>query len=291
MAGAVTRSEGAALRLDTAGTEIEEIEIKLLLEGIRLSYGYDFREYALAPLRRGLFAAMAREGVQTISAFQDLILHHPASMQRFLGDVGVGATGMFRDPEVMRCIREEVIPLLRTYPSVRVWMPGCATGEEAYALAILLEEEGVLRRSSIYATDMNEAMLGLARLGAYPLDRVGRYQDGYEKSGGRGRLSDFHTVAGRSARFRSELQRSITWSRHNLVTDGSFNDFHLIVCANVLIYFRSSLQERAHRLFYDSLIRSGFLALGKRESLFNCPDRDHYEQVRNGVNLFRKTRW
>ena len=234
---------------------------------------------------------MARERVRTVSAYQDLLLHDATSMQRFLNTVGVNVTGMFRDPEVTLAIREEVVPLLRTYPSSRVWIPGCATGEEAYAIAVLLEEEGVLDRCSIYATDLNEDMLAAARTGSYPLDRVRRYDDAYHMSGGQGSLADHYTVAGRSARFARRLERSITWARHNLVTDGSFNDFHLVVCANVLIYFREALQARAHRLIYDSLIRGGFLALGKRESLLHSPDRDHYEQVRDGVNLFRKIRW
>jgi chemotaxis protein methyltransferase CheR len=234
---------------------------------------------------------MSREGTPTISAYQDRVLHDASSMQRFLGAVGVNVTGMFRDPKLMRCVREEVVPLFKTYPSVRVWVAGCASGEEVYALAILLEEEGLLKRSSIYATDMNEDMLAVARTGTYPLDRLRKYDEPYEESGGRANLSDFYTAASRSGRFRRDLQRNVTWARHNLVTDTSFNDFHLILCANVLMYFLPSLQSRAHRLFYDSLIRSGFLAIGKRESLSPSPDRDHYEQVRDGVNLFRKVRW
>lgn len=287
----MNRSEVAAHRLEGTGTELEEIEVRLLVEGIRLCYGYDFREYAVSPLRRGLMTAMAREGVHTVSALQDRILHDAACMQRFLSTVGVTATSMFRDPELMQCIREEVVPLLKTYPSYRVWVAGCATGEEVYSLAILLSEAAMLGRGSIYATDLNDDMLAVARLGSYPVERVRRLEDAYEMSGGRGSLSDYYSIAGRSARFNRDLLPSITWARHNLVTDSSFNDFHLIICANVLIYFRSSLQERAHRLFYDSLIRGGFLALGKRESLLHCPDRDHYEQVREGVSLYRKMRW
>jgi chemotaxis protein methyltransferase CheR len=286
----VSRSEATTLRLET-GSELERIEIGLLLEGIRLTYGYDFREYALAALRRGILAAMTREGTSTVSAYQDRVLHDAATMQRFLGTVGVNVTGMFRDPELMRCIRAEVVPLFRTYPSVRVWVAGCANGEEVYALATLLEEEGILKRCTIYATDLNEDMIAVARIGAYPLDRVRKYDEAYRQSGGLRNLADFYTVSGRSARFNRSLQETVTWARHNLVTDGSFNDFHLVLCANVLIYFLPTLQSRAHRLFYDSLIRSGFLALGKRESLVNCPDRNHYEQVRDGVNLFRKVRW
>jgi chemotaxis protein methyltransferase CheR len=286
----VSRSEATAFRLEI-GSELEKIEIGLLLEGIRLTYGYDFREYSLAALRRGILAAMTRERTSTVSAYQDRVLHDAATMQRLLGTVGVNVTGMFRDPELMRCIRTEVVPLFRTYPSVRVWVAGCASGEEVYALATLLEEEGILKRCTIYATDLNEDMIAIARIGAYPLDRVRKYDEAYRQSGGHSSLADFYTVSGRSARFNRSLQETVTWARHNLVTDGSFNDFHLILCANVLIYFLPTLQSRAHRLFYDSLIRSGFLALGKRESLVNCPDRNHYEQVRGGVNLFRKVRW
>ncbi|HSS60193.1 MAG TPA: CheR family methyltransferase [Candidatus Limnocylindrales bacterium] len=291
MAGEVTQGVGTALRLEGSGTELEEIEIRLLLDGIRLTYGYDFREYALSPLRRGLVAAMARENVHTVSAYQDRILHDAACMQRFLGVVGVNVTTMFRDPGLMASIRGDVIPLLKTYPSYRLWVAGCANGEEVYSLAVLLREEGMLGRSNIYATDLNEDMLAVARLGTYPLERLRRYEESYHLSGGRGSLSDHYSIVGRSAHFDRSLQESITWARHNLATDGSFNDFHLIICANVLIYFRATLQERAHRLFYDSLVRGGFLALGKRESLLCCPDRGHYEQVREGVNLYRKLRW
>lgn len=291
MASALRPVEGATLQLQDTVTELEEIEVRLLLEGIRLCYGYDFREYTPGPLRRGLATAMAREQAPTISAYQDRVLHDAATMQRFLGAVGVNVTGMYRDPETMHCIRDEVVPMLKTYPSCRVWIAGCATGEEVYALAILLDEAGILGRCSIYGTDLNEDMLAIARLGAYPLDRVRRYEETYIAAGGAGNLSDHYSTVGRTARFNRRLQRSITWAHHSLVSDASFNDFHLISCANVLIYFRESLQARAHRLIYDSLVRGGFLALGKRESLLSCPDRDHYEQVRDGVNVFRKTRW
>ncbi len=285
------RATSLALPLDAAVTELEEIEIRLLLDGIRLCYGYDFREYALSPLRRGIATAMAHERVHTISAYQDRVLHDQAVMQRFLGSVGVNVTSMFRDPELINCLREGVVPLLRTYPSVRIWVVGCATGEEVFSIAILLKEEGILGRCSIYATDLNEEMIATAKGAVFPVDRVQKYEDAYIRAGGRGALSDYYTVSGRNARFSHELQAQITWARHNLVSDGSFNDFHLIVCSNVLIYFRATLQERAHRLLYDSLVRGGFLALGKRESLVYCPDREHYEQVKEGQNLFRKTRW
>ena len=283
--------ESASARLEAVETGIEEIEIRLLLEGIRLCYGYDFREYALRPLRRSIIAAIAAEGLPTVSAYQDRILHDASCMQRLLGSVGVSVTSMFREIELLRCVREDVVPLFRTYPSVRIWMVGCATGEEVYSMAILLQEEGVLQRASIYATDLNEDTLAVARTGLYPLDRMRSSEDRYAASGGHGKLSDYYTPVGKTARFDASLRNSITWARHNLVSDASINEFHLIVCANVLIYFRPSLQEKAHRLFADSLVRSGFLALGKGESLVFSPESSRYQQVREGVSLFRKVRW
>ena len=280
-----------ARQLDALPSNVEDIEIQLLVDGIRLRYGFDFREYSAGPMRRNVQMAMIREGVRTVSAYQERVLHDPACMQRLLGLVGVNVTSMFREPELLNCLRTDIFPLFKTYPSIRVWVAGCATGEEAYSLAIALKEEGVLRRTSFYATDINEEMLAIGRAGEYPLDRVRRYADAYHQAGGRGSLSDHYMLMGRTVRFDHELTSSITWARHNLVTDGSFNDFQLIVCANVLIYFKATLQERAHRLFYDSLIRGGFLALGRRESPIHCPDRDHYEQVKDGINLFRKIRW
>jgi chemotaxis protein methyltransferase CheR len=286
----LTARDTAAIRLDGAASGLEEIEVRLLLEGIRLRYGYDFREYDARPLRRSIYGAMTSEGISTISTYQDRILRDEQSMHRFLSIAGVSVTSMFREAELMRCLREEVVPVFRTYPSVRIWMAGCATGEEVYSLAIMLKEEGLLRRASIYATDMNEDALTVARAGAYPLAAVRDYEERYESSGGRGKLSDHYDLAGRTARFHRSLQTNVTWARHNLVSDTSFNDFHLIVCTNLLIYFRPSLQERAHRLFVESLVRLGFLALGKGESLVFSPESSRYKQVRDGVSLFRKVR-
>lgn len=279
-----------AIRLEGVEPGLEEIEVRLLLEGIRLRYGYDFREYASSPLRRSIYDAMLGEGVSTISAYQDQILHEEACMHRFLGTVGVSVTSMFREAELMRYLREEVVPVFRTYPSVRIWVVGCATGEEVYSLAIMMQEEGVLRRTGIFATDLNEDALAVARAGSYPLEQVRSYEERYEVSGGRGKLSDHYDVSGRSARFHRRLANNVTWAPHNLVTDASFNTFHLIMCANVLIYFRPSLQEHAHRLFVDSLVRFGYLALGKGESLVFSPESSRFTQVRDGVSLFRKIR-
>jgi chemotaxis protein methyltransferase CheR len=283
----LTAPARSAARHDAAEAGVEEVEIRLLIEGIRLCYGYDFREYALRPLRRSISAAMASERTPTVSAYQDRILHDPACMKRFLARAGVSVTGMFRDPAQMRCLRDEVVPHLRTYPSVRIWMVGCATGEEVCALAIILREEGILHRARIYATDLNEDTLVIARTGAYSLERIRSYEAGYLEAGGRARFKDYYTSHGSTARFDRSLLGNVTWTRHDLVGDASFNEFHLIICANVLIYFGPSLQARTHRLLDDSLMRSGFLALGKHEAL-PIAERDRYRQVREGVSLWRK---
>jgi chemotaxis protein methyltransferase CheR len=279
-----------AIESAPAKSNIEEIEIRLLLEGVALRYGYDFREYAAASLRRSLTLGMAGEGVATISAYQERLLHDASAMKRFLNAVGVTVTGMFREADTVRCIRQEVVPVLRTYPSVRAWIAGCATGEEVYSLAIVLEEEGVYDRCRLYATDLNDDALNVARAGVYPLERMTSYESDYLRAGGCGALSDFYSVSGNQARMQRTLQRNISWAQHNLVTDASFNDFQLIVCTNVLIYFRPTLQQRAHRLFYESLVQLGYLALGHRESLTFNPESSRYEAVGEGLSLFRKLR-
>jgi chemotaxis protein methyltransferase CheR len=269
---------------------LEDIEVKLLLEAVSLRYGYDFREYAAAPLRRSILTGMVGEGVSTISAYQDRLLHDARCMHRFLSTVGVSVTSMFREPDTWRSLRDDVVPLLRTYPSLRIWSVGCATGEEVYSLAIALEEEGLLRKTSIYATDMNEDALALARVGSCPVERLRSYEGDYLRSGGHSNLASFFTTSGATARLKRDLLHNVTFAQHNLVTDASFNDFHLIICTNVLIYFRPTLQQRAHRLFYDSLVSSGFLALGQRESLVFAPESSRYHQIRDGVSVFRKVR-
>jgi chemotaxis protein methyltransferase CheR len=277
-----------AFATQTQNQSVEEIEIKLLLEAISLRYGYDFREYAVGALRRSISTAMSGEGVTTISAYQERLLRNSTCMQRLLTAVGVSVTSMFREAETWRCLRQEVIPVLRTYPSVRIWSAGCATGEEVYSLAIVLQEEGLYERSSIYATDMNGDALAIARVGSCPVERLRTYEHDYLRAGGQSSLSTFFTSTGRIARLKRELMRNVTWAQHNLVTDASFNDFHLIVCRNVLIYFRPTLQQRAHRLFYESLVRSGCLALGQRESLIFAPESSRYRQVGDCATVFRK---
>jgi len=279
-----------ATKPESTGPDLEEIEIKLLLEAMSMRYGYDFNEYAVGPLRRSILSGMASEGVGTISAYQDRLLRDAGSMQRLLRTVGVNVTSMFREPATWRCLREEVFPVLRTFPSVRIWSVGCASGEEVYSLAIALEEAGLYARSSIYATDLNESSIARARRASYSLELVREYESDYLLSDGRSQLSDYYVVSGSLARFHRSLQKNITWAEHNLVTDASFNDFHLILCINVFIYFRPALQQRVHRLLYGSLVRSGFLVLGQRESLVFSPESSSYEAVQEGLSVYRKIR-
>jgi len=279
-----------ATKPESTGPDLEEIEIKLFLEAMSMRYGYDFNEYAVGPLRRSILSGMASEGVGTISAYQDRLLRDAGSMQRLLRTVGVNVTSMFREPATWRCLREEVFPVLRTFPSVRIWSVGCASGEEVYSLAIALEEAGLYARSSIYATDLNESSIARARRASYSLELVREYESDYLLSDGRSQLSDYYVVSGSLARFHRSLQKNITWAEHNLVTDASFNDFHLILCTNVLIYFRPALQQRVHRLLYGSLVRSGFLVLGQRESLVFSPESSSYEAVQEGLSVYRKIR-
>ncbi len=279
-----------ATKPESTGPDLEEIEIKLLLEAMSMRYGYDFNEYAVGPLRRSILSGMAGEGVGTISAYQDRLLRDAGSMQRLLRTVGVNVTSMFREPATWRCLREEVFPVLRTFPSVRIWSVGCASGEEVYSLAIALEEAGLYARSSIYATDLNESSIARARRASYSLELVREYESDYLLSDGRSQLSDYYVVSGSLARFHRSLQKNITWAEHNLVTDASFNDFHLILCTNVLIYFGPALQQRVHRLLYGSLVRSGFLVLGQRESLVFSPESSSYEAVQEGLSVYRKIR-
>ncbi|MDI6770015.1 MAG: protein-glutamate O-methyltransferase CheR [Anaerolineales bacterium] len=268
--------------------ELEDVEIKLFLEGVYQRYGYDFRDYAPASLKRRIRKAMQDEGLETVSALQGKVLRDPAAMQRFLLTISIDVTAMFRDPGCYRAIREKVAPALRTYPFIRIWHAGCATGEEVYSLAIVLEEEGLLDKARIYATDMSQAALVKAKEGIFPLEAMQDYTANYLAAGGAHEFSEYYAAHYGNARFRPELQRSVVWAQHNLVTDASFNEFHLICCRNVLIYFNKSLSEHVHALLYESLPVLGFLVLGSKESLRFTPLEDCYETVDAKEKIYRK---
>ncbi|MDP2709573.1 MAG: protein-glutamate O-methyltransferase CheR [Solirubrobacteraceae bacterium] len=266
----------------------ERLEIELLLEGIQRAYGYDFRGYALASLRRRLWHRVHGEGLETISGLQERILHDPSCMDRLLRDLSINVTGMFRDPNFHRALRETVFPVLRTHPFIRVWNAGCSTGEEIYSLAIALHEEGLLDRARIYATDIDEAALQRARSGAFSMEHMQRYTENYLRAGGRDEFSRYYSADGDVARFDPALAEGTVFAQHNLVTDGSFNEFQLIVCRNVLIYFGRELQEAVLELFGASLTRFGILALGRKESIRQSRHAGAYEPLVESEKIFRR---
>jgi chemotaxis protein methyltransferase CheR len=245
----------------------EDIEIRLLLDALHLKYHYDFRNYAAASLKRRLSQARERLGFPTFSALQDDLLHDPSMLPRLLGYLTVQVSEMFRDPSYFRAIREKVVPHLRTYPSLKVWIAGCSDGEELYSLVILFREEGLEERTLFYATDINQNALGKAEAGIFDLDRLQLFTENHRKSGGKSSLSDYYNAAYGRASFDKSLRRHVVFSDHSLVTDAVFAEMHLISCRNVMIYFNRELQDRAIGLFKDSLARKGFLGLGSKESL------------------------
>lgn len=267
---------------------VEDIEISLLLEGIFHKYGYDFRDYAPASIRRRILGLLASEGLKTISALQDRVLHDPACLERLVLALTIHVTAMFRDPGFYVAIRQKVVLLLKTYPFIRVWAAGCSSGEEVYSLAIVLDEEGIHERCRIYATDLSDAVLRKAREGVMPLAAMKEYTENYQQAGGARSFSDYYTAHHDAALFRPRLRENIVFAAHNLATDASFNDFHLILCRNVMIYFNRALQDRVHGLLHRSLARLGVLGLGRKESLRFTPHEGAYEPLDEIERLYRK---
>lgn len=268
--------------------ELERIEVEVLLEAVYRHYGFDFRAYAYSSLRRRLWKRMQAERLATVSALQDRVLHDPGAMERLLLDLSVNVTAMFRDPDFYQAFRLHVVPMLRTYPFIRIWHAGCSTGEEVYSMAILLKEEGLYGRARIYATDINEVVLKQAKAGVYPLDRMQEYTQNYLSAGGSQSFSEYYTAAYDGALFSPTLRENVVFAQHNLVTDRSFSEFNVILCRNVMIYFDRSLQNRVHQLFCESLPRNGILVLGSKESLKFSQVEDAYEAVDPREKIYRK---
>lgn len=269
-------------------TDVESVELDLFLEAVQRVYGYDFRNYARASLRRRLWRRVHGEGRHSLTGLLEAVLHDPQAMERLRVDLSVTVTSMFRDPPFFRALREVVVPHLATYPFVRIWVAGCASGEEVYSLAILLREEGLADRVRIYATDVSDQILEQAREGRVPLDKMKAYSSNYLEGGGREGLSRYYSVDGRWARMDPSLRDGVVFARHNLATDGTFNEFHLVLCRNVMIYFDRTLQHRVHELFDASLVDLGILALGARESLVGSPLESHFEVLDADTRLYRK---
>ncbi|ARV63260.1 chemotaxis protein CheR [Nostocales cyanobacterium HT-58-2] len=270
--------------------QLEDIEVYLLLEGIHRYYGFDFRDYALASLKRRIWNIIKAEGLTSISGLQEKVLHDPKCMERFLYSLSVNVTAMFRDPSFFLAFRKQVVPRLRTYPFIRIWHAGCSTGEEVYSMAILLHEEGLYHRCRLYATDINDMVLRKAKNGIYPLELMQDYTQNYLQSGGKKSFSEYYTAAYDHAIFPSYLKDNMVFSQHNLVADNSFNEFHIILCRNVLIYFNQALQNRVHNLFYESLVKFGILGLGRQETLKFTPHEQDYEELEGDDRIYRRIR-
>lgn len=269
-------------------TKTEQIEVKLLLEAIYQKFHYDFRGYSLASVKRRVVQACDNFGCQTISALQDRVLHDPDVFPQLLSYLTIQVSEMFRDPEYFRAIREKVVPYLRTFPSVKVWVAGCSSGEELYSLAILFREEGLESRTIFYGTDINQEALARAKAGVYSIDRIRTFTENHRLSGGKGSLSDYYTARYGAAVFDRSLRERAVFSDHSLASDSAFAEVHLVSCRNVLIYFDRDLQDRAIGLFRDSLVRQGFLGLGSKESLKFSKHADSFSDFAMKERIYQK---
>lgn len=267
---------------------IEDLEIRLLLEAIYQKYHYDFRGYSMASIKRRLAHAKDKLGCETISLLQDKVLHDPAIMPELLEMLTVQVSELFRDPGYFKAIREKVLPHLHTYPSLKVWIAGCSSGEEVYSFAILFREEGLEEKTIFYATDINPNALKKAQAGVYGLERIQLFTENHRKSGGKSSLSEYYTAAYGGAKFDKTLSDRVVFSDHSLVTDQVFAEVHLISCRNVLIYFDKELQNRALGLFKDALVRKGFLGLGSRESLRFSRHAEAFSEFAREEKLYQK---
>ena len=277
---------------DTAGGKTPErtddIEMRLLLEAIFQRYHYDFRGYAMASIKRRLLQARDHFQCRSFSMLQDMVLHDPSMLGQLLPYLTVQVSELFRDPLYFRTIREKVVPHLRTYPSLKVWIAGCSTGEELYSFAILFREEGLFDRTLFYATDINNDALKRAEAGVYDLDRIKLFTENHRLSGGRSSLSDYYTAAYGAASFDKSLRKNVVFSDHSLATDAVFAETQLVSCRNVLIYFNKELQDRAIGLFRDSLSRNGFLGLGSKETLRFSSSADAFTEFARDERLYQK---
>nr|WP_031932087.1 protein-glutamate O-methyltransferase CheR [Brevibacillus borstelensis] len=268
--------------------ELEKIEINLLLEGIYRQYGYDFRNYNYSSIRRRIWHRIRIEQVPTISALQEKVLHDPKMMDKLLSDFSINVTEMFRDPLFFLAFRQKIVPELRRLPFIRIWHAGCSTGQEVFSMAILLHEEGLLPKTRLYGTDINEKVLQKAKKGIFPIQKMQQYTKNYMRAGGKRAFSEYYNVINGSVQFKPFLMDNMVFAQHNLVTDRSFNEFHVIICRNVMIYFNETLQNHVHKLFYESLCANGFLGLGDKEGVVFTTHANCYEEVFGTEKLYRK---
>jgi chemotaxis protein methyltransferase CheR len=269
--------------------DAEKAEIETLLNGIRSRFGYDFTHYSKASLKRRLDRAREQANLPSYTALLDKLFHEEGSFDLFLKHMSITVTEMFRDPSVYRAIREKIIPVLKTFPFVKIWHAGCATGEEVYSMAILLHEEGFLDRARIYATDFNKHSLQKGREGIYSTKNLETFADNYKDAGGTRNLSDYYSASYDLVKFKDYLKEHITFSYHNLVTDGVFGEMNLICCRNVLIYFDKTLQDHVLTQFTESLRHGGFLCLGNKETLNFTAVKMLFETVDAKQRIYRKS--
>jgi chemotaxis protein methyltransferase CheR len=266
---------------------LEDIEIELFVRALKLRYGYDFSQYAPASLKRRVLQLAHAQHADTVSVLTARLLHEPDLLQGVLAGLSVPVSEMFRDPEVFRALREQVFPVLASYPQINIWQAGCAHGQEVYSLAILLEEAGLYDRTQIYATDFNEKALNDAQEGIYPSKEARLWSRNYLAAGGSHTLADYYSARYEYIKLDQRLRRNVIFANHNLVTDEVFCEAHLVLCRNVLIYFSDPLQDRTLALFRDSLVRGGFLCLGTRESLAFAPAAIDFTPVDAALRIYR----
>ena len=264
------------------------IEIDLFLEAIYQKYGYDFRDYGKAHIKRRLLHRMQLSKIPSISEMQYKVLYEEPFFNLILKDFSINVTEMFRDPLFYKNIREEIIPILKTYPFIKIWHAGCSSGEEVYSMAILLMEEGLYDRTQIYATDFNHQILRKAKEGIYPINKIKEFTANYQKSGGTKSFSDYYMAKYESVIFNSELKKNIVFADHNLVTDKAFAEVHMIVCRNVLIYFNKDLQNQVLKLFTSSLLAGGYLCLGTKETIRFTDSNIYYNTIIENEKIFKK---
>lgn len=267
---------------------IQNTEIDLLLESVFRIYGYDFRNYNKAHIRRRILHRINNLKLDSVSQYQHLVLHAEGYFDQLLRDLSINVTEMFRDPGFYQIIRNEVLPILRTYPYLKIWHAGCSTGEEVYSLAILLQEEGLYNRTQIYATDFNPDVLEIAKKAIYPLSKIKEYTLNYQTSGGTHSFSDYYLANYDSVIFNPSLKQNVVFAEHNLVTDSVFAEVNLIICRNVLIYFNKELQNKVVKLFTDSLVKGGFLGLGSKENLMFTDVYDLFQVIDHKEKIYKK---
>jgi len=268
--------------------DTQNIEIELLLEAIYRKYGYDFRDYSRAHVKRRILHRLVDSGAGSVSEIQGRILYDKKCFEKLIKDLSINVTEMFRDPDFYKTVRTEVIPVLKTYPYIKIWHAGCSTGEEVYSFAVMLKEEGLYDRTQIYATDFNRSVIETAKKGIYPIENIKNYTVNYQKAGGKNSFSDYYMAKYDSVILDQSLKSNIVFAEHNLVSDSVFAEVNMIICRNVLIYFNRKLQNKVLKLFDESLVKGGFLGLGSKETIMFSDIGSNYESISEKQKIYKR---